>query len=428
MESPWPEERFLFGLGPAGSVPEIDDGTSYGSSRGKRHFISKGMIMTIKTGTTADQGSLSTRTIRGAVLEVVGAEMPYAGSTPIRVEDLELEGPGPGEILVRIEAAGVCHSDLSVVNGNRPRPVPMLLGHEAAGLVEELGEGVSDLAIGQRVVMTFLPRCGECPGCHSTGKTPCEQGSASNGAGTLLGGARRLSVKGEPINHHLGVSGFASYAVVSRRSVVPVGADVPAHIAALLGCALLTGGGAILNVAKPSSSSRVAIVGLGGVGMAALITARATGVEHVVGIDTLPAKIDSARALGATDAMTSQEAMDRGEKFDAVIEAAGHPRALEAAISLTKPGGITVTVGLPAPGQPASIDPLALTAEARTIVGSYLGSAVPEHDIPVYEALWRSGALAVEGLVSATIGLEDINSAMDTLQSGQALRQIITFP
>lgn len=384
--------------------------------------------MSIDEANTASEASVPTRTIRGAILEEVGAEGPYVNSRPIRVDDLQLEGPGPGEILVRIEAAGVCHSDLSVVNGNRPRPVPMLLGHEAAGLVEELGEGVEDLSIGQRVVMTFLPRCGECPGCRSNGKTPCEQGSASNAEGTLLGGARRLTRNGQPVNHHLGVSGFATHTVVSRRSVVPVGADVPPHIAALLGCALLTGGGAILNVAKPGPSSRVAVVGLGGVGMAALITAIATGVEQVVGIDTLPAKLDSARQLGATEAMTSAEALERGEKFDAVIEAAGHPRALEAAIQLTKPGGITVTVGLPAPGQPASIDPLALTAEARTIVGSYLGSAVPEHDIPIYEQLWRSGDLAVEGLVSDTVGLEDINRAMDTLHTGQALRQIITFP
>lgn len=367
------------------------------------------------------------RTIRGAVLEAVGADRPYTASRPIQVDALELEGPGPGEVLVRIEAAGVCHSDLSVVNGNRPRPIPMLLGHEAAGIVEELGEDVDDLFLGQRVVMTFLPRCGDCSGCKSNGKTPCQRGSESNANGSLLGGSRRLSRAGQPIQHHLGVSAFATHAVVSRRSVVPVGADVPAPVAALLGCALLTGGGAILNVAKPAPSARVAVVGLGGVGMAALITAKATGVEHVVGIDTLPAKLEAAKSLGASDAMTSETAIERGEKFDAVIEAAGHPRALEAAIALTKPGGVTVTVGLPAPGQSVTVDPLALTAEGRSIIGSYLGSAVPAHDIPIYEELWRSGRLNVEGLVSDTIPLEDINRAMDTLDGGHALRQIITF-
>ncbi|MFJ4210897.1 alcohol dehydrogenase catalytic domain-containing protein [Paenarthrobacter sp. NPDC089675] len=380
--------------------------------------------MTIEDSTLAPAKS---RTIRGAVLQELGAERPYAATNPIRVEDLELQGPENDEILVRIEAAGICHSDLSVVNGNRPRPVPMLLGHEAAGIVEELGDAVTDLSVGQRVVMTFLPRCGECQGCHSNGKTPCERGSAANAEGVLLNGGRRISRAGQPIQHHLGVSAFATHAVVSRHSVVPVGSDVPAHVAALLGCALLTGGGAILNVAKPAPSSRVAVVGLGGVGMAALITALATGVEHVVGVDTLPSKLEAALNLGAKQAMTSAEALENGEKFDAVIEAAGHPRALETAIALTRPGGVTVTVGLPAPGQSVSIDPLTLTAEARSIVGSYLGSAVPEHDIPIYEELWRSGKLAVESLVSDTVALEDINRAMDTLDGGHALRQIITF-
>lgn len=384
--------------------------------------------MTIEDTNAAAAKSVSRRrTIKGAVLESIGADRPYAQTQPIRVRELELEGPGYGEILVRIEAAGVCHSDLSVVNGNRPRPTPMLLGHEAAGIVEELGEGVDDLSTGQRVVMTFLPRCEDCAGCRSNGKTPCEKGTASNIEGTLLGGGRRLSEKGQPVNHHLGVSAFATHAVVSRHSVVPVGSDVPAQVAALLGCALLTGGGAIINVAKPGPDTRVAIVGLGGVGMAALITATAIGVRHVVGIDTLPAKLESALRLGAADAMTSETAFERGEKFDAVIEAAGHPRALEDAIALTKPGGITVTVGLPAPGQLASIDPLTLTAEARSIVGCYLGSAVPAHDIPIYEELWRSGQLPVEALVSDAIPLEEINFAMDTLDSGKALRQIITF-
>lgn len=379
---------------------------------------------------SADLAKQGVRTIRGAVLERIGDQAPYAESRPITVSDLTLDAPGPGEILVRIEAAGVCHSDLSVVDGNRPRPVPMLLGHESAGVVEQLGEGVDDLELGQRIVMTFLPRCGDCSGCHSNGRIPCSVGTASNTEGVLLGGGKRLKRDGAEVNHHLGVSGFATYAVVSRRSVVPVGSDVPADVAALLGCAMLTGGGAVLNVAQPAPGAKVAIVGLGGVGMAALITARALGIEHVVGIDMQPEKLELAKKLGASDAMTSPDALaaaEQGEKFDAVIEAAGHAKALETAINITGPGGITVTVGLPAPGSSTTIDPLKLTAEARSIVGSYLGTAVPEHDIPIYEDLWRSGKLNVEGLISSRIPLEQINEAMDLLTSGQAMRQIITF-
>lgn len=376
----------------------------------------------------ADRSTASpARQIRGAVLETIGAAAPYRQSQPITISELTLDPPEGDEILIRIEAAGVCHSDLSVVNGNRPRPVPMLLGHEAAGIIEELGPDVHDLSVGQRVVLTFLPRCGDCAGCRSEGQTPCVTGTASNNAGTLITGGQRLHRDGETVKHHLGVSGFASHAVVSRRSVVAVGNDIPAPVAAILGCAMLTGGGAVLNVVKPSPETSIAIVGLGGVGMAALLAAKALGVKSITGIDTQTSKLETALTLGATAAHSTEDLSQLGLKFDAVIEAAGHPRALETAIALTAPGGITVTVGLPAPGQSITVDPLTLTAEARTIRGSYLGSAVPEHDIPIYEQLWREGKLPVESLVSATIPLENINEAMDKLADGQTVRQLITF-
>ncbi|MCQ1986100.1 alcohol dehydrogenase catalytic domain-containing protein [Arthrobacter sp. zg-Y844] len=373
-------------------------------------------------------GTESTRSIRGAVLQTIGAPRPYAQSRPVVVQDLQLQPPGPGEIMVRIEAASLCHSDLSVVNGSRVRPLPMLLGHEAAGKVEELGEGVDDLAVGQRVVMAFLPRCGECAGCRTEGKMPCIPGSAANNAGTLLDGGMRLSAAdGGEVRHHLGVSGFATHAVVNRKSVVPVDDDIPPHVAALLGCAVLTGGGAVLNPARPGKDDDVAIVGLGGVGMAALLTALSLDVHSVIGIDSLPEKLARARELGADAVYTPQEALDAGIRPALVIEAAGHPRAFETAVRITAPGGTTVTVGLPAPDQTSEITPLTLTAEARTIIGSYLGSAVPARDIPVYAQLWREGKLPVEELVSSTIALEDINSAMDTLADGLAIRQVIRF-
>lgn len=367
------------------------------------------------------------RSIRGAVLEQAGRSRPFSASRPLHVAGLDLDPPGVEEVLVRIEAAGVCHSDLSVVNGSRPRPLPMLLGHEASGIIEEIGADVEDLQVGQRVTMTFLPRCGLCAGCRSEGRRPCLVGSAANAEGTLLGGHGRLRRNDMPIRHHLGVSAFATHAVVSRHSVVPVGADVPPAVAAVLGCALLTGGGAVLNVVRPRPETSVAIVGLGGVGMAALLTARALGVEHVVGVDAQPAKLETALRLGATATFSPEDAVARTERFDAVVEAAGRPSALEAAIALTDTGGTTVTVGLPAPGQKVAIDPLSLTVEARRIVGSYLGSSVPHLDIPVYERLWREGKLPVEDLISDTIALDDINEAMDRLADGLAIRQIISF-
>jgi alcohol dehydrogenase len=362
--------------------------------------------------------------ITGAVLEEIGRSAPYRDSLPLTVGALELADPGPTELLVRIEAAGICHSDLSVVDGNRPRPVPMLLGHEAAGIVEAAGDRVGDVAIGDRVVLTFLPRCGQCAGCRTNGRLPCERGSASNAAGELLGGGTRLSRDGTPVAHHLGASAFATHAVVDRRSVVPVGADVPPDVAALLGCAVLTGGGAVRNASGAAPGEPILVVGLGGVGLAAVLVARALG-HPVIAVDTLPAKLETAATLGADRVATPDEL---GSTTAAVvIEAAGSARAFETAFAATAPGGTTVTVGLPSPAARASLPPLTFTAEARTVIGSYLGSSVPERDVPVYADLWRAGRLPVERLVSATLPLQEINGAMDALASGAALRQLITF-
>jgi Zn-dependent alcohol dehydrogenase len=365
--------------------------------------------------------------IRGAVLERIGAERPYTDSRPLVVEQLELAAPGAGELLVRIEAAGVCHSDLSVVDGSRVRPVPMLLGHEASGIVEAVGTGVHTAAPGQRVSLTFLPRCGHCPACASDGATPCEPGSAANAAGTLLGGGIRLHRAGQPVHHHLGVSGFATHAVVNQASVVAVPDDVPPSVAALLGCAVLTGGGAVLNVGRPQPGQTVAVVGLGGVGMAAVLTALAHDDVEVVAIDRLPEKLAAARDLGVRHGYTPQQAIDEGVRAPVVIEAAGHPAALATAIDLTAPGGRTITVGLPPPDARISVSPLSFVAEGRSLIGSYLGSAVPDRDVPRFVELWRSGRLPVQALVSATIALDDINAAMDRLADGAAVRQLVTF-
>ncbi|MEZ0382884.1 MULTISPECIES: alcohol dehydrogenase catalytic domain-containing protein [Mycobacteriaceae] len=367
--------------------------------------------------------------IRGAVLERIGAPRPYARSRPLAVSGLDLAPPGPGELLVRVEAAGVCHSDLSVVDGNRVRPVPMLLGHEAAGIVEAVGAGpaIGGIAVGQRVVLTFLPRCGQCPACATGGLTPCEPGSAANGAGTLLGGDIRLRRAGQPVHHHLGVSGFATHAVVSATSAVPVPDDVPPSVAALLGCAVLTGGGAVINVARPAAGQTVVVVGLGGVGMAAVLTVLAHDGVDVIAIDQLPEKLAAASGLGVQRTYTPQQALDAGVRAPMVIEAVGHPAALQTAIELTAPGGRTITVGLPPPDARISVSPLGLVAEGRSLIGSYLGSTVPARDIPRFVALWRAGKLPVQQLVSSTIALDDINEAMDRLADGGAVRQVITF-
>lgn len=363
--------------------------------------------------------------IRGAVLEATGCSRPYSDSAPISITALELDDPGPDEVLIEIEAAGICHSDLSVVDGNRPRPLPMLLGHEAAGRVRGVGARVNNVKVGDRVVTTFLPRCGQCAGCKTNGLRPCSAGSTANTAGVLLSGERRLSRDGAFVNHHLGVSGFATHAVVDSRSLVRLHSDIPPDVAALLGCAVLTGGGAVLNAAPPQKGDRLAVVGLGAVGMAAVLTALALDDVEVIAVDALESKRSAALAMGAARAISPTECGDL--KADVVIEAAGNVRALETAIAITAAGGSTVTVGLPAPDARTSFSPASLVGEGRRIIGSYLGSAVPERDIPVFAQMWRAGRLPIEQLITSKIQLDDINEGMDRLADGAALRQIIEF-
>lgn len=365
--------------------------------------------------------------IQGAVLNSIGAEGPYAQSRPLEIRTIELDEPGPDEVLIKISAAGLCHSDLSVVDGNRPRPTPMLLGHESAGIVEKLGENVTDIEVGQQVSTVFLPRCGECANCLTDGKLPCIPGTAVNNSGHLVGEHLRLHDDNGPIYHHVGVSGFATHAVLNRTSVVPVGDDVPPEIAAVLGCAVLTGGGAVLNAGQPEDGETIMIVGLGGVGMAALITALSLKKGRVIGVDANPDKLKRATELGASEVYSPADVEENGVKAPVVVEAAGHPKAFETAFAATAPGGRTVTIGLPSPDARSTLPPLTFTAEARTVMGSYLGSAVPSRDIPVYEKLWREGTLPVEELISGRIKLSEINEALDKLAKGEAVRQVILF-
>src|SRR5688500_16685675 len=225
----------------------------------------------------------------------MGLPAPYAESRPLEIATLELDEPGVGELLVRVRAAGLCHSDLSVIDGSRPRVMPMVLGHEAAGEVVSVGREVEGFAAGDHVVLTFVPACGGCPACAAGRAALCEPGAAANAAGTLLGGGRRWHAG---LHHHLGVSAFAEHAVVAAASAVKVDAALPFEIASLFGCAVLTGVGAALNAASVQPSDRVAVFGLGGVGLAALLGARVAGAETIVAVDVVPDKLELALELG----------------------------------------------------------------------------------------------------------------------------------
>jgi alcohol dehydrogenase len=372
--------------------------------------------------------------IKAAVLNKMGVAAPYAKSKPLAIEEVELDDPGHGEVLVRIGAAGLCHSDLSVIDGNRPRPTPMVLGHEAAGVVEKLGAGVEDLQIGDHVVMVFVPSCGHCLPCAEGRPALCEPGAAANAAGTLLSGQRRLHRNGTEVHHHLGVSAFADHATVSRRSLVKIDKELPLEEAALFGCAVLTGVGAVINTAKVSAGTSVAVVGLGGVGLSSLLGALAVGARRIVAVDLSDDKLGLARQLGATDTFNAGHAgaIDEiksatGGGVEFAFEMAGSVRAMDFAYKITRRGGTTVTAGLPPPDHTFALPQVNLVAEERTVKGSYIGTCVPSRDLPRYIELYRRGRLPVDRLMSGRLGLEEINLGFDRLHEGKAVRQVVTF-
>ncbi len=365
--------------------------------------------------------------LRAAVLRAVG--------DPLRIEELDLAGPGPGELLVKVLAAGLCHSDLSVMNGQRPRPLPMALGHEACGEVLELGAGVGDFSVGDRVVFSFVPSCGHCEPCAGGRPALCEPGAQANGAGELLGGGRRLrDASGAMVNHHLGVSGFADHAVVSQRSAVKVDAAVPAEIAALFGCAVMTGVGAVVNTARVAPGESVAVFGLGGVGLAALLGARSAGAYPLVAVDINAEKLKLAGELGAHLCLDGRdgELVAKIREFtrggvEYAIETVGNEKVFGQAYAVTRRGGTTVGVGLPPPDKVLSVPAVSLVAEERTIKGSYMGSAVPSRDLPRFVAMYLAGLLPVDRLLTHTLKLEEINEGFARLGRGEGIRQVVVF-
>lgn len=370
--------------------------------------------------------------IRAAVLEAMGLPAPYAQSQPLRIREVEIDPPGPGEVRVKVQAAGLCHSDLSVINGDRPRPMPMVIGHESAGEVLECGPGVHDLKPGDRVIMVFMPSCGGCMPCQEGRPALCEPGAASNGAGTLLGGARRLHLDGQPLNHHVGVSCFAEQVVVSRKSCVKLEAELSAAEASMFGCAVLTGVGAVINTARMQAGTRAAVLGLGGVGFSALLAAVASGARDLVAVDLSDEKLQLARELGATHTVNARNPNAEQEireitqgGVDHAFEMAGAIPAMELAWRITRRGGSTITAGLPNPSLRFPLPPVQLVGEERTLRGSYIGSAVPSRDIPRYVDMYLRGKLPVNMLMGQQYKLEDVNIGLDRLATGQAMRDVI---
>lgn len=372
--------------------------------------------------------------IRAAVLRDEQVPPPYTQNKPLKIETITLDAPKSREVLVKIKAAGLCHSDLSVINGDRPRGLPIVLGHEASGEVVELGPDVTELAVGDHVVMVFVPSCGCCLPCLQSRPALCEPGARANTEGTLLNGGRRVHVGGNYLNHHTGVSCFAEYAVVSVRSCVKVNVELSHREAALFGCAVLTGAGAVLNRAGIKAGDTAAIVGLGGVGLSALLAASAAGAQRLVAIDFSDEKLALAKSLGATHTVNPKQVSSpeelieaAGGKVDFGFDMAGAVPAFEAAYALTRRGGSTITSGLPNPASRFSLSLSQLVSEERDVKGSYLGSGVPAADITRYINLYKAGKLPVNKMLGKAFSLDQINEGFDHMATGSNLRDAIVF-
>ncbi|MFB6816522.1 zinc-binding dehydrogenase [Streptomyces sp. NPDC056347] len=368
---------------------------------------------------------------RAVVLRGTSTARPYSATRPVEVEELELGAPREGEVLVRIAAASLCHSDLSVVNGDRVRPLPMALGHEAVGIVEETGPGVGRVSPGDHVALVFVPSCGFCGDCAAGRPALCAQAAAANGAGALLHGPSLLTdASGAPVHHQLGVSAFAEHAVLAQESVVPIPKDIPFAVASMFGCAVLTGAGAVINTAALRPGQSAVVYGLGGVGLSAVLGARAAGAYPVVAVDPVEEKRELALRLGATHAFAPGDAVREIRELtsggaELAVEAVGSPAVMAECLSAVARGGRVVSVGLPAPDRVLQVPALAFAGEGKSLLGSYMGDAVPRRDIPRFLDLWRAGLMPVERMHTGTLPLADINTALEELASGRAIRQVL---
>lgn len=371
--------------------------------------------------------------IKGAVLRTPAAYRPYVDSQPVLIEELELEPPGPGEVLVKIGGAGICHSDLSIVNGHRSRLLPMLLGHEGAGEIVELGAGVTDLSLGDHVVFQFSASCGRCRRCQEGRPQICELHAATKSRGALMSGAQRIrDAEGNVVNHQSGVSCYAEYAVVHRGSIVVIDRSLPLHEAAIFGCAVMTGTGAVINTARLRPGDSVAIVGLGGVGLCGLLGAVLGGAETIVAVDLSDDKLGLARQLGATHTVNASDPTHveqvrdiTGGGVDFAFDLAGTIKAMETAYRLARYGGSVITAGLSPSGEQFSFEQGDLVSQEKSIRGSYMGSCVPVRDIPRFISLYQQGRLPVDRLLDRTLSFAEVNHAFDRLEDVATVRQIL---
>ncbi len=364
--------------------------------------------------------------MRAAVLPGVDAPLETR-------DDIEIAPPGPGEVRVKVVASGVCHSDLSVKNGTIPLPTPIVLGHEGAGIVEEVGEGVSSLAVGDHVVLSFVPVCGECYSCLHGQPYLCEKARAQAAAG-LLDGTTRLSSGGAPLHQMACLGTFGPYAIVPEISTVKIPDDVPLDVAALIGCGVLTGVGAALNTANIQAGDTVAVIGCGGVGLNVIQGARIAGAGKIVAIDLFESKLEMAKEFGAThtinpgetDPVAAIAALNEGRGADVAFEVIGLGPTIEQALNAVRPGGEVILVGVPRLDVMMNLNAaFTFLYLAKTVKGCWYGSSDVRTDVPKLLDLWKKGDLKLEELISKEIEVDQINEAFDDMLAGTVARSVI---
>jgi Zn-dependent alcohol dehydrogenase len=364
--------------------------------------------------------------IRAVVLEETGG--------PLTPGELDLAPPGPEEVLVRLHASGVCHSDWNAVDGTAENRCPCVLGHEGSGVVEAVGPGVTRVQVGDHVALSWAPWCGECQECRRDLPQLCSTVWPAMGTGGLMDGTPRLSRDGEPVFHYSFLSTFAEACVVPERSCVRIPDDVPFDVAALVGCAVTTGVGAVWRTAGVAAGDRVAVIGCGGVGLSALMAAVAAGAEPVIAVDTEPRKLAVAKDFGAShgvlwqgSAATTADAVREasGGGVDYAIEATGRPEAMETAFLATRTRGAAVLIGIPRQDAVLSLPAATIPRMERRVLGSIYGSAKPERDFPDTLERYRRGELPLDRLISHRLPLEQAERGFELMQSGDALRVVL---
>ena len=358
----------------------------------------------------------------------------YEVNNPFEVETLDLAGPRAGEVLVKLAATGVCHSDWHLVTGATQHPLPVVPGHEGAGVVQEIGPGVTRVKLGDHVALNWAPNCGSCFYCLNDRPNLCSTYVGPIWAGTMMDGTTRLSKNGQPIYHFSALACFAEYAVVPQECCISLSQEVPFNIAALIGCAVTTGVGAALNTARVKPGSSVAVFGAGGVGLSIIMGAQLAGASQIIAVDRVEAKRDIARQFGATQVLlagpgTNDAIRDLtgGRGADYVFEAIGIPAVQEQCLEAARPGGTIVLAGVSPMGSNTNLPGAIITRQEKTVMGSYYGTSNTARDFSLYADLYLKGKLDLDRLVSKTYSLDQINLAYADMLSGETARGVIVF-